>query len=373
MPIRYPIAVLFATTAWISSQCWPVALMDSLSASVSAICGDEERCEPQPGTLAYLRFSKRFLQQHIERSVDRTRKFEEEILGTRIQGKSRTEGQVRLVLVPNDERAAAEILFVGTVNSRSRGHNGPAILNYESHADFEVRKRLEFDEFHITTNASIANAPTQLQATHIETNLPGFLGAVAERVAWRRVAESRAQADEMASQRLEARLRRDLDRRVEESLAKLNARLQEEFEDLTDESNDLCIATTCRTTDDFVEVVAYCGGPDYQPEYPVFALDDDADVAVRIHWDAVRLAISDSRLSELLGPSLNALLQKQIADASYGLLEPAPVATTGWRGLSIGLGWVGADYCCGDQPTTNQPSTIAESEQLVPARPVSTR
>lgn len=373
MAIRYPIVVLISTSAWIFLHCWPMSLTGSLPAGLSAICGDAKKCEPTTGTLAYLRFSKRFLQQHIERSVDRTRKFEEEILGTQIQGQSRTEGQVRLVLVPNDERAAAEIQFVGTVNSRSRGHNGPAILTYESHADFEVRKRLEFDDFRITSAESIAKAPTQLRATHVETQLPGFLGAVAERIAWRRVGESRAQANEIASQRLEARLSRDLDRRVEASLAKLNTRLREEFEDLTDESNELCVTTTCRTIDDFIEVVAYCGGPHYQPEYPTFALEDDADVAVRIHWDAVRLATSDSRLSERVGPTLNSLLQKQIADASYGLLETAPAVNTGWRGLSIGMGWVGADYCCGDLPLAIQPAPSSETSQLVPALPVSTR
>jgi hypothetical protein len=373
MAIRYPIAVLIATSAWIFTQCWPISLINTLPAGIGGICGDAEECEAQPGALAYLRFSKRFLQQQIERSVNRKRTFEEEILGTQIQGQSRTEGQVRLVLVPNDERAAAEILFVGTVNSRSRGQNGPAILSYESHADFAVRKRLEFAGLRITSAESMAKAPTRLRATHVETQLPGFLGVVAERIAWRRVAESRAQADRIASQRLEARLSRDLDRRVEKSLAKVNARLKDAFEDLTDESNGLCVATTCRTTNDFIEVVAYCGGPNVQPEYPVFAVDDDADVAVRIHWGAIRLAMSDDRLGELLGPTLNALLQKQIAEASYGLLESAPIATTGWRGLSIGLGWVGADYCCGDRPLAIQKAPSSMTGQQIPARPVSMR
>jgi hypothetical protein len=80
-------------------------------------------------TLVYLRVSGDYLSRRFERDVNRTKPVTDHILGTSIRGKSLTRGTTRLVLVPNDDHFAADIEFVGTVDSVTRGVNGPAILH----------------------------------------------------------------------------------------------------------------------------------------------------------------------------------------------------------------------------------------------------
>lgn len=77
-----------------------------------------------PTTLLYLRVSGDYLSKRFARTVSRTKPVTDLILGTRIAGKSHTNGKTRLVLVPSADEFQAEVEFVGTVHSRTRGGTG---------------------------------------------------------------------------------------------------------------------------------------------------------------------------------------------------------------------------------------------------------
>ena len=96
-------------------------------------------------TLIYLRVSSDYLSKRFEKEVNRTKPVVDNILGTRIRGKSLTRGKTRMVLIPNDDKFVAEIEFTGTVDSRTRGTNGPAILHYKSDSTFRATKRITID------------------------------------------------------------------------------------------------------------------------------------------------------------------------------------------------------------------------------------
>jgi hypothetical protein len=172
---------------------------------------DRKRYEV-PSTTVWVRLSKGFLANHLERSVDRKKPVRDYILGTTIAGRSHTTGKTRFVLYRNDDQALGEVEFVGEVHAKTVGRNGPATLHYLSDSTFRARKRVVIGESGLSALPAVAVAPTRLRATEIQTNLPWLRDRIVQRIAWRRVANTRSQANAIASDHTADDIRHDLDR-----------------------------------------------------------------------------------------------------------------------------------------------------------------
>ena len=210
-----------------------------------------------PATVVWLRLSKQYLKEYIERTVDRKKPVHDYILGTTITGESHTTGTTRLVLYPNDNQALGEVEFVGQVHAQTTGRNGPATLSYLSDSTFQASKRLTISESGLSASPAIADAPTRLTATDLHTNLPRLRGIIAERIAWGRVASTRSQADAIASAHTAEDIRQDLDRKVNESVAAIQMRLQTQLAKLRYDGEGKPIVMRSRSTPDFVEVAMH--------------------------------------------------------------------------------------------------------------------
>src|SRR5947207_1863462 len=89
---------------------------------IQASESDEQRVAA-PAAIVWVRMSKGYLADYMERAVDRRKPVRDLILGTTIDGESHTTGNTRFVLYPNDRQALGEVEFVGEVHAKTVGHN----------------------------------------------------------------------------------------------------------------------------------------------------------------------------------------------------------------------------------------------------------
>jgi hypothetical protein len=312
-----------------------------------------------PATLVWIRMSKSFLAKNLERDVDRKKPVRDYILGTTIAGESRTTGKTRFVLYPNDSHALGEVEFVGEVHARTVGHNGPATLHYDSDSTFRARKRVTIGESGLSTTAAVANAPTRLTATSIQTSLPGLRGMISQRIAWRRVARSQSQADAIASNHTATDIRDDLDKKLNDSIAAIQNKVQLQLAKLEGDGENGTLRVRSRSTPDYIEV-ALCrrGTGGNEIRLPSFPINGNPEIAVRIHRTTLALAMSDPEVREMVTPLMGNLLKKQIlATGDVPVAQLASLQVANW---STGGEWTAVDLTAPGGPASTMRVAIAE-------------
>ena len=80
---------------------------------------------PVPAALVYVRVSRDFLEEYVERNVRRRKPVRDCVLGARITGESETRGRTQLTLLPSNGQLLGSIAFDGTVHARTTGRKGP--------------------------------------------------------------------------------------------------------------------------------------------------------------------------------------------------------------------------------------------------------
>jgi hypothetical protein len=316
-------------------------------------------------TLLYLRVSSDYLSKRFEKEVNRTKPVVDLILGTRIRGESLTRGKTRMVLIPNDDKFVAEIEFVGTVNSRTRGTNGPAILHYKSDSTFRATKRITLDADGLSVDPARATAKTKLTPQRIDSKYDGLMGMIVERVARRRVAESRQQANAIASDHTGDIVKGDLDRGFEKSITVLVAALAEaaglkpaELAQLTTNGAGRSLHLKLRTTRDHAELVlapeevtwTELAGVIPAVDFP----DNDGSphVALRVHRTALTSSGENSSGSPALARLLAHGMKTHLAKRSAAVVELPAKTSEHPINWSIDLNWLCVDVCR-EQPNNN--------------------
>ena len=313
----------------------------------------------QAPTLVWVRMSREFLAKQMERDVDRKKPVRDYILGTTIRGESRTRGKTQFVLYPNNSQALGEVKFTGEVHSRTVGRNGPAILDYKSDSTFQARKRVTIGESGLSTSAAIADAPTRLTATNIRTNLPELRDRIVRRIAWRRVANSRSEADAIASDHTADDIRHDLDRKLDESVASIQNKIQTQLAKLQGDGKNGSLMMRSRSTPDYVEV-ALCrrSKSSDKIEIPSFPMEGNPEIAVRVHRTVLVLAMSDPQIREMVAPLMSNALKKPLLATAVG--PNSHKAGLQVASFSTGGEWTALDFTFSSGEAPSPRTAIAE-------------
>ncbi len=267
---------------------------------------EKQSAEPS-ATLVQVRLSDEYLNDFLERDVDRRSQVRETILGTNISGTATTQGKTTLALHSSDDKAVIEVLLQGTVAAQMIGHHGPVQLHCSSHSPFESRKLIHLQSGGIKALPATSTANTRSTAHQIRSTLPGLRGRIAERIARGRVHELRSQTDAIASRNTERRLNAAFDQTVEKALANARGAVQSKLVSLP--IGKLAGNWQYRSRPDYVEMVLV-NPAEMTTDSPPVATDfeTDAAIAVRIHRSAVRGALTSAELRESLRPLLVGLL-----------------------------------------------------------------
>ena len=306
------------------------------------------------GTLLYVRVSHEYLSKRFEKSVDRTKPLVDLILGTRIHGKSHTVGNTRLVLVPSGDSFQADIEFVGTVHSKSRGENGPAILHLESDSTFRATKRIVLDNVGLSAAPAHADAKTDVHTRGIQSRHPGLIGELVKRIARRRVAKTHSQANAIASNHTAKTVAGDLDRGVAKALATLGESFaaaagldKVDLKTLTAHRDGQILHIRLRTTADYAELAMTPAPAKWeQLAASLPNVSGSPLVALRVHRSMMSLVATGAGsippIARLLLATLQArLIAPPVAAAPAAITPASPNAPA--PQLSIGLDWLAID------------------------------
>jgi hypothetical protein len=171
-----------------------------------------------------LRISEAMLNTALEnRLYDRETDVRDTILGTAVTGRARIVGQPRAQLIPSADRATFNLIFEGTVCSRTIGYNGPAILRSRGETRFTATRQIVFEpgKGYSALPPQISTS-TKLFSEGIGSTRRGIVGLIVRRRAARLEMEQRPQATAIVRQKTERRILATFDRATDEHLARLN-------------------------------------------------------------------------------------------------------------------------------------------------------
>jgi hypothetical protein len=165
--------------------------------------------------------SEQFIAAGIEDPVNDVGPVTDVILGTRISGTAHTVGIVNAELGNSSRNAAIDILMMGTAYSNTVGYNGPAVIHSSGVTGLAGRKRLVLDEFGLRAYPAASNALTRTTVTGIGVNAK-FLKNMIQKIATKRVYESKSQAEAIAGRHAQTRLNTRMDAQAVNLIAQGN-------------------------------------------------------------------------------------------------------------------------------------------------------
>jgi len=162
----------------------------------------------------------------VNRPVDQVMPVDEVVLGTRVRGTGHTRGNVRLDFVPSPDRAAFDLVFDATNIANTRGSQGPVTVNSRGVTNLGARRRFFLDEYTASASPVQASAATDTTITGMAIN--SRLGKrMIQKIASRKIAETKPQAEAIAEGRARDRLRRQFQEQTEPALAQFRDQFQE--------------------------------------------------------------------------------------------------------------------------------------------------
>jgi hypothetical protein len=163
----------------------------------------------------HARVSSRIVGAGFDQAVDEVTPVRDNILGTDIRGTGRTVGRLEMRLLPDPNRALLETILTGTVSTRNVGYNGPAVIHTVGTTTISGRKRIVADASGLASYPATASAKTNTRITGISAG-----GNLVQKVATRRVYESKSEAEQIGSQHAADRVRRRIDSQASPQLSR---------------------------------------------------------------------------------------------------------------------------------------------------------
>ncbi|QDU31878.1 hypothetical protein ETAA8_70390 [Anatilimnocola aggregata] len=224
--------------------------------------------------------SSQFLASGLDQKLDRVTPVNDNILGTSINGTARLLGQTNLKMLTNPEQAGYSVVLSGVANSNSVGYNGPVTIHSTGVTNLHGEKRIHFDD---EIGGMRPSPATATAATSTSVNGIGARGPLVEKIAWKRVMESKGQAEAIASQHAADRLRAQMDSEALTTTSKLNKNFEEKYRKPLIIRNEYPREFVTQSSTGLLQVVisqlglGQLGSPDVPPTAP------ETDVAVQVH------------------------------------------------------------------------------------------
>ena len=174
----------------------------------------------------HLEVAEDLLAPAVNRPVDQVQPVDDVVLGTRIRGTGHTTGNVRLDFVPSGEKAVFDIILGATNISHTRGTQGPVTVNSRGVTAIDARRRIFLDEFNVAAAPVEASADTNSTVTGMGINAR-FGKRLIRRIATKKIAESKAQAESIAEGKARDRIRTQFGEQTEPAVAQMRDQFQQ--------------------------------------------------------------------------------------------------------------------------------------------------
>jgi hypothetical protein len=177
-----------------------------------------------PNLSAYI--SSGLISSAMDRAIDEAISIHENILGVRIVGEGQTKGSLQVDLLQDSERAALGLKMQGVTESQTVGTKRSVRVFANSTTSLEATKKVHFSADGFSSQPAQADASTETRVTGLTTRRGNRF---VEKLAWRKVASSKGQAQRQSSQRAAARLQSRMDEEGDKLLTGANQKYGEKF------------------------------------------------------------------------------------------------------------------------------------------------
>ncbi len=136
------------------------------------------------------------------------------ILGATIRGTAITNGLVTFQPQEATDQIKLDMFLTGVINSRTVAHKKPVRVFANGTTDYWASKRLLIGDEEFTTVGLTVDAHTRTQIRGVQKTGGKFGKRIIEKIAWRKVRESKAQSERIASRHAERQIARNFDDQV---------------------------------------------------------------------------------------------------------------------------------------------------------------
>jgi hypothetical protein len=209
----------------------------------------------------HLVVTEEFLNRFVAREQVEPGPVEEQVQEVAVRGERVSNTRLSLDLVPCLDKAHAQIVLDGDVQSRTAGFSEQAVVHTIGNQQFRATKDLFFDGETVSTRHATISVNSQMHNVGIQTKLDHTpLGPVVNRVAMKIADQRRPQSEELSRQRLTERVYPKFDGEVDQKLAEANALLETRLRATLKKYDLWPTASRVTTTDRHLHyAVAYAG------------------------------------------------------------------------------------------------------------------
>ncbi|MEM8947192.1 MAG: hypothetical protein AAGD11_18605 [Planctomycetota bacterium] len=158
------------------------------------------------------------MQAIAERPVTETLPVRDCILGATVRGTANSCGVLGVRPIPASDHAELELQLAGNIQSHTLSYKKPVRVRSTGSTDFVATKRVEVSDERFRLLPSIASARTKTQTRSVKKTGSKLGARLIERIARKKVAESKPQSEYIAARHTEDRINEKFDRQVRDAL-----------------------------------------------------------------------------------------------------------------------------------------------------------
>ena len=238
----------------------------------------------------FLDVNESLLGNAVNRAVDETAPINDTVLGTRVRGSGRTTGLVLLDFVPSLQQAVVDLKLDATNHSDTRGSQGPVTVRTLGTTTVGARKRIFIDDQRVAALPVEAHADTDTRTAGIGVN-KRFGQRLIRKIASRKIAEMRPQAEAISSAKARDRVRTQFEEQTASAIAQASRDYQTKFRQPLMERGWYPELLQMSTSDSRLSVTARKALTDQIGAFTAPpAVDPDAVLAARVHESLVNNA-----------------------------------------------------------------------------------
>ena len=162
--------------------------------------------------------SSRALQRLAQRPVSETTPVRDVILGAQVRGTANSTGLLSLRTLPANDHIALELRLAGNIQSRTASFKKPVRVNSLGSTDFLATKQLQISDDRFIVMPAAASARTKTRVRSVKKTGGKFGRRIVERIAKKKVAESKSQAEYIGARHAERKIAAKFDNQVVEAL-----------------------------------------------------------------------------------------------------------------------------------------------------------
>ncbi len=188
----------------------------------------ERQANVEPTAIGNLQLtvSEGFLNRFVAREEQKPGDVHDFILGAQVTGRQTTATNLRLKLLPCENKIRGVLVLNGTTQSQTKGVTPQAMVEVASQQQFTATKEIFFDGQSLSTRHAVVQVNARNQTLGAVTPFSGTLiGGIADRIAYREAQRRRPEAEAIARDRVADRVYPEFDNGIDRQLASANDQL----------------------------------------------------------------------------------------------------------------------------------------------------